>query len=105
MIKALGLCHALPGQEDELGRRLKTLVAATSREPGCKQYDLCRSLSDPALWILLETWDSEDDLEAHVNTPHFQTFAANKSEVLLGSPDSYRFSLVLPSHPELPGRT
>jgi len=97
MITALGICRAKRGQEEELGRRMKLLVAPTSHEPGCARYDLYRSEGDPAVWVFFEVWQSIAAFDAHVESAHFQAFLAKKDEVLDGSPDNYRLSLVLPS--------
>jgi quinol monooxygenase YgiN len=80
---------------------MSALVAPTSKEPGCLRYDLYRSDTDPSLWVLLEAWQSQRDLDAHVETPHFQAFLARKDEVMLGMPDNYRLSLVLRSRRDL----
>jgi len=101
MITAVGICRASPGQEEELGRRMSALVAPTSEEPGCLRYDLYRSDTDPSLWVLLEAWQSQAHLDAHVETLHFRAFLARKDEVMLGVPDNYRLSLVLRSRRDL----
>ena len=97
MLTAIGICRAKPGQEEELGRRMQKLVAPTSVEPGCIRYDLYRSDTDSAIWVFCEQWESVAALDAHVDSPHFQTFLANKDEVLDGAPANYRLSLVMPS--------
>jgi quinol monooxygenase YgiN len=101
MITAIGICRARPGQEEELGRRLRELVAPTSTEEGCLRYDLYRSDIDRSLWVLLEAWRSQADLDAHVETPHLRAFLARNDEVMLGKPDNYRLSLVLRSDSDL----
>jgi quinol monooxygenase YgiN len=97
MITAVGICRAKRGQEEELGRRMKELVPPTSVEPGCVRYDLYRSETDSAIWIFYEVWQSDAALDAHVQSTHFQAFLAKKDDVLDGSPNNYRLSLVMPS--------
>jgi quinol monooxygenase YgiN len=99
MITAVGICRAKKGQEEELGRRMKQLVAPTSTEAGCVRYDLYRSETDPAIWVFFEQWQSVAALDAHVQSAHFQAFLAAKDDVLEGVPDNYRLSLVMPSSP------
>lgn len=94
MITAVGICRAKEQQEDELGQRMSELLAPTRREPGCVSYDLYRSNADPAVWMLLECWQSERDLDAHIQSPHFRAFLAKKDDVLDSPPTNYRLSRV-----------
>ena len=34
-------------------------------EPGCTQFDVCHSKSDPKVFILCERWESEQALDVH----------------------------------------
>lgn len=88
-MSALGLARARPGQEAELGRRLAALVAPTRAEPGCLAYDLYRSETDPAVWVLIEAWRTPADLEEHVRSSHFQAFLAAADQVLDSPPVSH----------------
>jgi quinol monooxygenase YgiN len=93
VITSFGVCKALPGQEDELGRRMESLIGPTAHEVGCLRYDLYRSASDPAVWIFSEVWRSEADLDAHVASAHFQSFIETADEVL-ADVSSYHTRLV-----------
>lgn len=73
---------AKPGQEDELGRRLRGMISPTLAEKGCINYDFHRSNDDPATWMFYENWESREDLDAHVASKHFLDFQAVKDEVL-----------------------
>ena len=96
---ALGLARAKPGTEVELGRRLAGLVALTRAEPGCLAYDLHRSQTDPAVWVLIEAWGSAADLAAHVGSAHLQAFLAQADEVLDGAPSSHVLAPAEPAEP------
>lgn len=91
VVTAVGIARARPGFETELGRRMAALIAPTRSEPGCIAYELFKSLQDPALWMFLETWRSEADLEAHIGSRHLREFIASAHDVLDGPPQSYRF--------------
>lgn len=93
MITSFGVCKAWPGQEDELGRRMESLIAPTAHEDGCLRYDLYRSVSDPSVWVFSEAWRSEADLDAHVASAHFQSFIETAKEVL-ADVSSYHTRLV-----------
>ena len=90
-ITAVGIVRAKSGQEDELGRRMAALIEPTRKERGCIGYDLFRSSENPAVWMFLETWRSQSDLDAHVRSAHLQAFLRSKDEVVEGSPDNSRF--------------
>ena len=46
--------------------------ASTAREPGCRQFDVCRDPADDALFFLYELYDDDAAVQAHLRTPHFQ---------------------------------
>ncbi|MFE8100869.1 putative quinol monooxygenase [Brenneria goodwinii] len=73
---------AKPGQEEELGRRLRNMIPPTLGEKGCINYDLHRSNDDPATWMFYENWESKEDLDAHIAAQHFTDFQKVKDEVL-----------------------
>lgn len=44
---------------------LTTFIEPSRAQKGCKSYDLQQSLTDPASFYIIATWDSEEDLQAH----------------------------------------
>jgi quinol monooxygenase YgiN len=93
MVTAVAIAKAKPGQEDELGRRMAELVAPTLAEPGCINYDLHRSNSDPGTWMFYENWRTQADLDAHMKSAHFTNFFAKADEVL-ANVEAYQLSLI-----------
>ena len=57
---------AKPGQEDELKRRLLSLIEPTRREDGCVQYDLHQNTN--------QAGRSREALERHLQSPHLLAF-------------------------------
>lgn len=49
---------------------------ATRQEPGCAEYTFARDVVTPNAVVLIELWDNEDALAAHMTTPHFGTYMA-----------------------------
>lgn len=45
--------------------------ASLDTEPGCRQFDVCRDPTDPALFFLYELYDDEAAIQAHLRSPHF----------------------------------
>ncbi|MDJ0896816.1 MAG: putative quinol monooxygenase [Alphaproteobacteria bacterium] len=58
--------------EQELGK----LVPPTQKEKGCINYDLHRDRSDPSLFFFHENWESEADLDAHLQSAHISACMA-----------------------------
>jgi quinol monooxygenase YgiN len=51
-------------------------VASVEREPGCRQFDVCRDAKDPALFFLYELYDDEAAIQAHLQSLHFLEMSA-----------------------------
>ena len=49
---------------------LAELVAATLAEQGCLAYAAYESGAAPGLFVTVEEWRSQADLDAHMQTPH-----------------------------------
>ena len=57
--------HGLAGRRDELRELMRTTEDATRAEPGCLNYDLHQSVSDPTEFLFHENWASEEALRTH----------------------------------------
>jgi quinol monooxygenase YgiN len=80
-LTAITWIEGIAGQERELEEHLLSLAAPTRAEPGCLLYDLYRSADDPPLFVRIEVWRSEADLEAHKAAPHIRaSFARRQRE-------------------------
>ncbi|MFC6633183.1 putative quinol monooxygenase [Microbulbifer taiwanensis] len=94
VLTLVAFIRAKTGMEEELGRRLRALVAPTREEPGCIDYQLHRSNDDPALWMLYENWRSRRDLDLHFETPYLRDFLGSSKALLAEEMDSRFFSPV-----------
>jgi quinol monooxygenase YgiN len=67
-----------PGAEVRAEAILRTMVAATRAEPGCRRYDLFRSTTaeGAALLALIEQYDDDEAIGAHRETPHYKAYRA-----------------------------
>lgn len=50
--------------------------ASLEREPGCRQFDVCRDPADATLFFLYELYDDDAAVQAHLQSPHFLSFNA-----------------------------
>jgi quinol monooxygenase YgiN len=76
---------AKTGKEEEVKKELSALVGPTRSEPGCINYDLHRAIDDPTAFMFHENWKSKEDLEKHLESPHFKAWMT-KAEGLLDGP-------------------
>ena len=71
-LPVVAVLTAKAGSEQQVQQALAALVEPTRAEPGCVSYDLHVSAADPATFITVESWRSQADLDAHMQTPHVQ---------------------------------
>lgn len=63
----------IEGHEEEVYNVLKTVTEASRKESGCIQYDVHQSMQD-SNYILIEVWENEEAVEAHINSSHYQKY-------------------------------
>ncbi|WDZ95935.1 antibiotic biosynthesis monooxygenase [Herbaspirillum sp. WKF16] len=56
---------ARPGHREAVTAALKKAVLLVRSEPGCERYDLHRDDADADRLVMLERWDSAEDLARH----------------------------------------
>lgn len=78
--------YAKPESTDQLAFKLKSLIDLSRSEPGCINYDLHQSSSDPTVFVMYENWHDRSDLDLHFNMPYMQ-------EVMKDLPDLLRAPL------------
>ena len=70
-MSSLQVVATLPTNGDAAaGAALKTLAAASREEEGCLRYDVFESASAPGVFVTIEEWRSQEDLDTHMTTPH-----------------------------------
>jgi quinol monooxygenase YgiN len=52
----------------------KACTAETRKEKGCIAYDGHVSVNDPNLYVVVERWETRDDLNAHGKAPHMKVW-------------------------------
>lgn len=58
-------------------------VGPSRAESGCISYVPHQDLADPGQFFFIEHWRSQEDLDRHMQTPHFQTLAAALEPLLV----------------------
>lgn len=57
--------HASPESAMQMMQDWSSLCDAVRQEPGCQQFELYRSATDPCRVALLEAWDTNEHYDAH----------------------------------------
>lgn len=61
--------------------RFLALISENARqsrqEPGCRAFDICTAQDEETRIFLYEVYDDESAFEAHLQSAHYRTFAAN----------------------------
>ncbi|WAT02894.1 putative quinol monooxygenase [Rouxiella chamberiensis] len=61
---------------DDVTQALLTIVAASREELGCLQYDLHREIDSENSFVFYERWQSQEAVEQHEQSAHFQHFVS-----------------------------
>lgn len=62
-----------PSRAEEARAALADLVAATRQEEGCLRYDAFESATAPGVFVTIEEWRAQADLDLHMTQPHIAT--------------------------------
>lgn len=74
--------QARAGREAEAEQVLQALIAPTRTEPGCMAYDLFTMPEKPGCYLFIETWQSQEHLDRHLQQNHVQAFISRSGELL-----------------------
>jgi quinol monooxygenase YgiN len=85
-LQVVAVMVSKPGSQRQVADALSALVEPTRAEAGCLSYQLYVSAVDPATFITVETWNSRDELDAHLQTPHVQQALSAAGDLLVQAP-------------------
>ena len=85
-LQVVATITAKPDSEEIVLGALRDLVGATREEDGCLSYELNRSAADAAVFVTVEQWRAQEDLDAHLQTPHLQKALEVAGEHLAAPP-------------------
>jgi quinol monooxygenase YgiN len=94
--------QAAEGKGDEVVKAFGEAIPPTHAEEGCVKYALHRDNNDPDHFVHIEKWRSQEDLDAHMQTPHLgAVFAAlGQPGIMAGGPKMWMLSNVPRGDPE-----
>jgi len=70
MIYVVATSQVKPELRDAFIKGAKECIEATRKEKGCISYDSHTSINDPNLFVVVERWETREDLDAHGRAPH-----------------------------------
>jgi quinol monooxygenase YgiN len=74
MIYDIATTQVKPESREAFIKGAKAFIAETRKEEGCLYFEGHTSIHDPNLYVVVERWESRDDLNAHARAPHMKTW-------------------------------
>ncbi|MEO5899729.1 MAG: antibiotic biosynthesis monooxygenase [Ilumatobacteraceae bacterium] len=66
---------------------LSKYVVLTRMQPGCRNVDLCASVTSPGRYLLIQKWDTTAAQRAHFDSPLMIEMASACNGILTQAPD------------------
>lgn len=67
------------------------LARVKAEDSGCEMYDLFRSVDDDTRFVMVESWATEADLEAHKTTAAMKEIVKAFGAFLAGAPVMHQY--------------
>lgn len=97
VVSLIATLTARPETRDEFFRLLVDQVAPTRSEQGCIDYNLHVDAADPCVFVFYENWQSQADLDAHMETDHLKPLLSQIDRLLARPIDVRRLHPAEPS--------
>lgn len=94
MIRVVAHITAKPNKIDETRQVLEGFIEPTRKEKGCILYELHQNLADPTDFTFIEEWESDEDLEKHLQSHHIESAFSIIAEICSAPPDVRRYQLL-----------
>jgi len=56
----------------ELSQAIVSLIGSIRLEKGCQRCDFCQSMEDENRLLLIEEWDTQENLMTHLKSDHYR---------------------------------
>ena len=86
MIYVIATSQIKPGQRDAFIAGHKTCIGETRKEKGCLSYEGHTSIHDPDTYVVVERWETRDDLTAHAKSAHMKVWRELSGGLRAGPP-------------------
>jgi quinol monooxygenase YgiN len=85
-VRIVVIIKAKPGSEAIVAKIIAALGATSPSDPGCTSYESFASVARPGEFVTIEAWESQADLDAHMQTPAVQAALGAVGDHLDGEP-------------------
>lgn len=72
---------------ERLAAALARYVVVSRSQEGCRNIDLCQSVTTPGRFVVIEKWESPAAQRAHLDSPEFAALAHSCDGLLAKAPD------------------
>lgn len=86
MILVLAQASARPEHRDELAAQLTKACVTSRNDPGCLAYSFHSDVENANAFTSIEHWETREDLDAHLATPHVAELIASLTGRVTGPP-------------------
>lgn len=73
-LKIIAVVSLKQEYKDEVLKAIHNVVDATRKEEGNISYELYENIKNPSEVTILEVWKSQEAIDFHNSTPHFNDF-------------------------------
>ena len=84
MIYVVATTQMKPEGREAFIKGHKACIVETHKEKGCIAYEGHVSVNDPNLYVVVERWETRDDLTAHSKAPHMKVWREYSAEMKTG---------------------
>lgn len=93
MIAVIAKLHVTAGKEAAFEEVMSDLIdQVRANEPRNQMYTMCKD--DDGNYLMLELYDTQEDLEAHGKTEHFKAAGAGFRGLMSGAPEIQRLQVI-----------
>lgn len=85
MVKVVAKCTVKKENLDKYIALAEELVQETQKEEGCIFYSLHQDVNDPTVLACIETWETQEALDAHLESDHIKRIVPTLREMRLTS--------------------
>jgi quinol monooxygenase YgiN len=71
--------NVLPEKQKELMQTLISMIEPTGKEAGCLSYDVFCGIEDKNRFVVLEEWETREDMKRHIRSHRFGVLLGSKT--------------------------
>ncbi|MCI2062684.1 MAG: antibiotic biosynthesis monooxygenase [Eubacteriaceae bacterium] len=95
MIKVVAKNYTIAENQKEILKLADELVKATRKESGNISYAVYKDIRDPEIITMIEEWENQGALDAHMNAEYFNRIVSEMSRYMTKEPEINIYEQVL----------